>query len=54
MNTYPTDLYTEPEADPDTLSNLGPLAPLAGVWEGTGEDVHPSAGGPEKEPFFER
>ncbi len=35
------DIYTEPDADPDTLANLGPLAPMAGVWVGTGEDVHP-------------
>jgi hypothetical protein len=39
---YGADLYTEPEGDPDTLANLGPLAALAGVWEGTaGADEHP-------------
>jgi hypothetical protein len=43
---YGTDLYTEPEHDPDTLANLGPLAAMAGVWEGSsGADVHP--GDPE-------
>ena len=39
---YGTDIYTEPPGDPDTLSNLGPLRPMAGVWEGTkGSDDHP-------------
>ena len=39
---YGTDIYTEPDAAPDTLSHLGPLAPLAGVWSGTrGADEHP-------------
>ena len=33
---YGADLYTEPDGDPDTLANLGPLAPLAGVWDGDG------------------
>ena len=33
---YGDDLYTEPDGDPDTLANLGPLAPMAGIWEGTG------------------
>jgi hypothetical protein len=37
------DIYTEPEdVDVVTLRNLGPLAPLAGVWEGQGLDTHPS------------
>ena len=31
---YPDDIYTEAETDPNTLENLGPLARLAGVWEG--------------------
>lgn len=35
------DIYTEPEGDPDTLANLGPLAPMAGVWFGSGNDQHP-------------
>ncbi|MFO0581536.1 MAG: heme-binding beta-barrel domain-containing protein [Anaeromyxobacter sp.] len=49
------DLYTEPDPiDPDTLANLGPLAPLAGSWEGRGEDLHPVAEGEEKEPYLER
>ena len=39
--TYGNDIYTEPEGDPDTLANLGPLRALAGIWEGTGADQHP-------------
>lgn len=51
----PRDIYTEPEEiDFDALANLGPLAPLAGSWEGRGEDLHPVAEGEEKEPFVER
>ena len=40
-----TDSYTEPDADPETLANLGPLGPMAGIGERTGgTDVHPAAG----------
>jgi len=55
MKPYPDDIYTEsPDIDPDTLKHLGPLAPLAGVWEGArGVDVHPVAEGTEQEPFVE-
>jgi len=50
-----SDIYTEPEDfDLDTLSNLGPLAALAGTWEGRGNDVHPVAAGPEEEAYKER
>ena len=43
---YGSDIYTEPDGDPDTLANLGPLGPLAGIWEGTrGADEHPVADG---------
>lgn len=49
------DIFTEPaEIDPHTLRNLGPLAPLAGVWEGRGVDVHPVAEGTEESPYEER
>lgn len=52
---YGDDLFTEPAGDPDTLANLGPLAPMAGIWEGTGgRDVHPEADGPAQDPFHER
>ncbi len=50
------DIYTEPEEiDLDTLRHLGPLAPLAGTWEGArGLDTHPVAQGAEDEPYRER
>ena len=42
MEPYGTDIYTEPEPETDTLSNLGPLRPLAGIWESVqGSDDHP-------------
>ncbi len=51
------DDYLEVETpDPDVIANLGPLTPLAGVWEGEkGVDVAPD--GPhasEETPFRER
>ena len=47
------DIYTEAPANPDTLSMLGPIAPLAGKWFGDdGVDTHPQAGGPETEPYM--
>ena len=56
MSDFPDDIFTEPaEVDPDTLSNLGPLRPMAGTWEGVkGLDVNPKADGPERQPFIER
>jgi hypothetical protein len=55
VEPYGDDLYTEPAGDPDTLSNLGPLTPLAGVWQGTaGADAHPDAAGTERNAFVER
>lgn len=49
------DIYTEPEdIDLETLRNLGPLAALAGTWEGEGTDTHPVAEGTEDEGFRER
>jgi hypothetical protein len=51
----PRDIYTEPEdVDLDTLAHLGPLAALAGTWEGQGVDTHPVAEGTEDEPYRER
>jgi hypothetical protein len=39
---YGADIYTEADGSDDTLANLGPLAPLAGIWtSATGADVHP-------------
>ena len=41
-NLYGPDIYTEAEGNEDTLANLGPLRPLAGIWEGTiGANQHP-------------
>ena len=56
MGSFPEDIYTEPSnIDFDTLANLGPLAPLAGIWQGErGLDVKPKAEGPKKQAFVER
>src|SRR5208282_5941101 len=54
MPDYPADIYSEPDADVDTLKNLGPLTQMAGIWKGTGEDLHPAAEGPEGQAFIER
>jgi hypothetical protein len=55
MQPFPKDIFTEPEPDPHTLRNLGPLAPLAGIWEGRpGVDVHPVVEGTEEEEYIER
>lgn len=56
MAAYPEDIYTEPrDVDLDTLSNLGPLTGMAGVWQGTrGLDVKPKAEGPKKQAYVER
>jgi hypothetical protein len=55
----PADIFTEQDADPDTLSNLGPLTRLAGIWESpkdkaTGHDINPKADGPEHRDYYER
>jgi hypothetical protein len=50
---YGDDIYTEPDADVNTLANLGPLRAMAGVWEGTGIDDHPVATGVEQDPYVE-
>jgi hypothetical protein len=56
MGNFPKDIYTEPhEVDVHTLRNLGPLAAMAGVWEGQrGLDVKPKAEGPKKQAYTER
>ena len=52
---YGDDLFTEPPGDSATLANLGPLAPLAGVWEGIkGDDHHPVLGGSALTIYVER
>jgi hypothetical protein len=50
------DICTEPrDVDVHTLAHLGPLRPLAGVWEGArGLDVKPKAQGPKQQAFVER
>jgi hypothetical protein len=54
MREFPKDLFTEPDVDPDTLANLGPLSGMAGIWEGTkGSDDHPVAEGTENEAYVE-
>jgi hypothetical protein len=55
VEPYGDDLYTEPDGDPDTLANLGPLTALAGVWQGAnGADAHPDVSGTERNAFVER
>lgn len=55
MTDFPTDIYTEPDADVDTLKNLGPLTGMAGIWtSAVGVDLHPSAEGPERQAYVER
>jgi hypothetical protein len=42
LHDYGSDIYTEARRDSDTLSQLGPLRPLAGIWtSASGGDVHP-------------
>jgi hypothetical protein len=54
VSSFATDIFTEPIFDHDTLSNLGPLRPLAGVWEGsTGADTHPFVTGTESNTYVE-
>jgi hypothetical protein len=51
---YGADIYTEPPGDPDTIANLGPLRPMAGVWEGRrGGDEHPVVEGTGRDAFIE-
>ena len=50
---YESDIFTEPSPDPDSLAHLGPLAPMAGTWEGEGLDTHPVASGSKSEPYAE-
>jgi len=55
MSATPEDIFTEQDADPDALKNLGPLRRLAGIWEGReGVDLNPKADGPERREYTER
>ena len=49
------DIFAVDDADPDVLANLGPLAPLAGIWEGDeGFDVAPGRDGAAESSYRER
>ena len=56
MDSFPDDIFTEPsDVADDTLTHLGPLRRLAGIWEGRkGVDLNPKADGPERREFTER
>ena len=55
MSKFPAHLFDEPDPDVDTLSNLGPLRGLAGVWGAdNGQDVKPTADGAERQAYVER
>jgi len=55
MTNFPKHLFEEPDPDPDTLANLGPLAPMAGVWEGEkGKDIKPTESGAAGQRYIER
>ena len=56
MSKFPDDIYSEPkDIDVDTLANLGPLRPMAGVWQGSGGvDRKPKAEGPKEQAYVER
>ncbi len=55
MHDFPADIFNEQEnVDVDTLANLGPLRPLAGVWEGMkGLDVNPFIDAPRRQQYVE-
>ncbi len=55
MSEFSSDIYTEPSVDINTLNNLGPLAPMAGIWKGErGLDIKPKADGSRKQAYVER
>ena len=54
MADYGPDIFSEPDPDPDTLANLGPLRRLAGIWQGSRSlDVNPGPDGPRRQRFDE-
>ena len=55
-DALPADIFTEQEdIDDNTLNNLGPLRPLAGIWEGDKSlDVNPYIDEPRRQPYIER
>lgn len=53
-DVYGTDIYTEAIGEYDTVANLGPLRPMAGIWEGSmGADQHPVVEGTGRDVFTE-
>jgi hypothetical protein len=56
MDQFAQDIYTEPSPlDVNTLANLGPLTPMAGIWRGSrGLDIKPKAEGPKKQAYVDR
>jgi hypothetical protein len=57
MAAIPDDIFTEQDANPNTLASLGPLTRLAGIWASDGPrgaDVNPKAEGPEHRIYSER
>ncbi len=50
------NVFEKPDSvDENIVKNLGPLTPLAGIWEGAqGLDVSPSKNGPIETPYRER
>jgi hypothetical protein len=57
MATISDDIFTEPDSDPNTLAQLGPLRRLAGIWASKGPrgvDINPKADGPERRIYSER
>ncbi len=56
MSAFPQDIFTESDdINDNTVEALGPLARMAGVWEGVvGADINPKADGPEHKAYTER
>lgn len=55
MSSAPSIFEPAPDIDVDTIANLGPLRPLAGIWQGrAGHDVNPGADGARESAFDER
>ena len=55
MTQLPEDIYAEQEGvSADALANMGPLAAMAGIWEGVkGLDVNPYYEGERRQPYVE-
>ena len=56
MTGYSADIYADPtDIGTETLARLGPLAPLAGTWEGLrGTAIAPKREGAPNQAFHER